>query len=139
MRASSTFLLGLGATILSLAACSSNPASPEDFTLPGTWTGTMNSTDPNFPGAFGDLELTLVGQNDGETEEYGGSGTLTGQQVVRRFSQVQAEYNTVDRTILMTILDLSLGGVFTGSYDGTNLFIADSSVACSCEAVLSRE
>lgn len=99
----------------------------------------MESTDPLFPGALGDFELTLVGQSDGETEGYGGNGTFTGTQLVRRFSQVQADYNTVDRTIVMTILDFTLGGVFEGSFDGTNLFVADSSAACSCQVILSRQ
>ena len=120
---------------LSLLACASDPASPEDFVLPGTWSGVMTST---IQGTIGDFVLTLVGEKDGETEDYGGNGTLTSTQLLRRFSQVQAEYNTVDRTLLMTILDLSLGGVFEGTYDGTNLFIADS-VACFCEMTLVRE
>ena len=119
---------------LSLLACSSNPASPEDFVLPGTWSGVMTST---IQGPIGDFSVTLVGESDGETEQYGGNGTLTSPQLLRRFSQVQAEYNTVDRTLLMTILDLSLAGVFKGSFDGTTLFIADSA-ACLCEMTLTR-
>jgi hypothetical protein len=125
-----TAMLGLAVVF---ATCAQDPVNPEDFVLTGTWMGTLNSTDGL--GAFGSIELTLVGQHDGETEEYGGEGLLTGTQVVRRFSQVQADYNTVDRTLTMTILDLSLGAVYDGVYNGTSLFIADSTV-CRCEALL---
>ncbi len=123
--------------LVALSACGSEtPLDPADFDLSGTWVGDLFSTDPFLQGKIGDLELTLVGEKDGAIEEYQGQGLLTGFRAIRRFQQVQGEYDTASQTVEIGIIDFAiLAGLFEGTFDGTFLSIADSAL-CRCGAIL---
>jgi hypothetical protein len=121
-----------------VVGCGSNGVAPGSFELVGDWQGDLLSTSQVFPGAIGDFVITLVGEEDGQVEEYSGEGILTGNQFIRRFRNVQGEYNTSTGEIEIVILDLStVGNTFRGSFQNGSLFIADSTI-CGCEAFLTR-
>lgn len=135
-----TQLFTAGAVIVALGACSSdNGVAPGNFDLVGDWQGDLLSTSQSLPGAIGDFVITLSGEKDGQVEEYSGEGILTGNQFIRRFKNVQGEYNTSTGQIEIIILDLTtVGNTFRGTFESGSLFIADSMI-CGCEAVLTRE
>lgn len=139
VRARISSTLAAGTVILALAACSStNGVEPGSFELVGDWQGDLLSTSQAPAGAIGDFVITLSGERDGQVEEYSGEGILTGTQFIRRFRNVQGEYNTSTGQIEIIILDLTtVGNTFRGTFENGSLFIADSMI-CGCEAILTR-
>lgn len=123
--------------LLSTYGCSdSNGPDQADFVLSGTWRGPLISISPSF--SLGDMQVNLEGRTDGATEEYRGEGTLFGVNRPFRFQQLEADYDTMTASIDMVIFDFPTAlNRFVGTFDGTTLFVSDSSL-CLCQAALTK-
>lgn len=127
------FLVG---AVLATACGRSVAPDQSVFVLSSSWRGQLLSLGQQL--SFGELTLQLEGEEDGRIEEYRGEGTLFGNRFNNRLQQVDAEYDTTNATIEMTIIDFpGTGAVFQGTFDGTSLFLSDS-VFCICEVALTR-
>lgn len=127
------YVAGLATLMLS---CGTTNPDQSLFLLSAAWAGQVLTLDEQL--AFGEMQITLTGTQDGQVEEYEGEGTIFGSRFNSRLRQIQLTYDTTTAKADMTIIDFPVtGAVLAGTLNGDVLSLQDS-VFCVCTIRLTR-
>lgn len=133
MKRTPWYLIGLFPLLLS---CGTTDPDQSLFALSAAWAGQILTLNQQL--SFGEMQITLTGQRDGQVEEYEGEGTIFGSRFNSRMRQISVEYDTTTAQVEMTIIDFPItGAVLTGTVNGTTMSLQDT-VFCICTIQLTR-